>query len=151
MTHNTESNNRKKSKGFDYKKPDKQINQLVDKFVRLTDNLSDELKKLRYEAKDDAKKIFDSIIKDNEPKTMTYEDAIAYFVEHRPNDPSVQKGAIIRQAQGDGYYIIQTFLNHQNNLVFDPKGVPYGRKVLVERLDEELLELFGEQDLIFVN
>lgn len=84
--------------------------------------------------------------------SLTYESAISYFVEERPDNSMVSKGALVRQIDNNSkkITIIQIFLDERNKLVFKPNGEPYGRRLLVSMLDEELEETFGDEDLIIV-
>jgi hypothetical protein len=81
---------------------------------------------------------------------FTYEDAIQYFVDKRPRDPRVEKGAILRQLHQDGHLIIQVFLDVRNSLVFDGNGQLYGRQLLTKNIDEELRQAFGNTSMILV-
>lgn len=81
---------------------------------------------------------------------ITYEDTIKYFITDRPNDLRIRKGAILRQPHPQGYHLAQVFLDKNNQVVFSPNGVPYGRQLVARELDEELLEVFGNKKLIIV-
>lgn len=81
---------------------------------------------------------------------MKYADAIGYFVANRPDDQTIEKGAILRQDTGKGFRVVQVFLNKDNELVCTPEGRPYGRQVVVNRLDKELDKAFNNGELIIV-
>ena len=81
---------------------------------------------------------------------MTYEAAIQYFVTDRPADPRIEKGAIIRQPHSQGQLLAQVFLDSNNDLVRRSDGKPYGRQLVAKKLDEELLDAFGNKNLIIV-
>ena len=81
---------------------------------------------------------------------MTYESAIEYFVTDRPADPRIVKGAILHQPHRQGQHLAQVFLDKNNQLVCRHDGKPYGRQLVAERLDEELLEVFDGTNLIIV-
>ena len=83
-------------------------------------------------------------------EVLTYEAAIQYFVESNPSISSVEKEAILRQQHSQGQTILQVFLNKKNELVCMPQGKPYGRRLIVQKLDAELSEAFGDTDLIIV-
>jgi len=83
-------------------------------------------------------------------QVMTYEQAMRYFVEERPRDSRVKKGAIIRKTHPLGYSLMQVFLDANNDLVMRPDGKPYGRQLVAKRLDEELIEFFGNKDMLIV-
>ncbi|EDX72427.1 hypothetical protein MC7420_3499 [Coleofasciculus chthonoplastes PCC 7420] len=81
---------------------------------------------------------------------ITYEETIKYFVSTRPNDPRIKKGAILRKYHIQGHQISQMFLDKNNELVCDPTGKPYGRQLVAVKLDEELLDTFGNKNVIIV-
>ncbi len=81
---------------------------------------------------------------------FTYEDAIQYFVDDRPRDPKVEKGAILRQPHQEGHLIIQVFLDVRNSLILDSKGRLYGRQLLTKKIDDELRRAFGNTSMILV-
>ncbi|NMG09505.1 hypothetical protein [Brasilonema sp. UFV-L1] len=85
-----------------------------------------------------------------EVQVLTYDSAIEYFVENRPPESNVVKGAILRGTEARGQSIIQVFLDKENQLVCMPDGRPYGRKLIARKLDNELDEAFGNEDLIIV-
>jgi hypothetical protein len=79
--------------------------------------------------------------------TLTYEDAITYFVENKP--ASVSKGIIVRKAETGGtYQISQLFLDKYDEIIRKPNGSSYGRTVRVRSMDGELLEAFRDKDVI---
>jgi hypothetical protein len=81
---------------------------------------------------------------------MTYEQAITYFVEERPSSPKVAKGAMLLQKHSEGRVLIQVFLDERNDIVCYPTGKPYGRRLIVHRLDSELKRIFNGKDLVIV-
>ena len=81
---------------------------------------------------------------------ITYEEAITYFVSNRPNDPRIKRGAILRKPHIQGYHIVQMFLDKNNEVVCDSAGKPYGRQLVALKLDEELLDTFGNKNVIIV-
>jgi hypothetical protein len=81
---------------------------------------------------------------------LTYKYAIEYFVHQRPKDPTVAKGAILRQPSGTGFMVVQFFLNVDLEPVCDADGKPHGRRIAVKHIDPELEATFGGKDLIIV-
>jgi len=81
---------------------------------------------------------------------ITFKEAITYFVSNRPNDPKIKRGAILRQPHRQGHHIIQMFLDKNNELVCDSANQPYGRQLVAIKLDDELLETFGDKNVIMV-
>jgi hypothetical protein len=79
---------------------------------------------------------------------LTYGEAIAYFVEHRPADASVVKGAMLLQDHAEGRMLFQMFLDKDSALACDSGGKPYGRRLVVKALDPELEQTFGGKDLV---
>lgn len=81
---------------------------------------------------------------------FTYAAAIQYFVDERPEDERIEKGVILRQPRPEGFLIIQVFLDGKNSLVPDAKGQIHGRQLVVNKLDDELQEAFGNTSMILV-
>ena len=84
---------------------------------------------------------------------LTYRETIKYFTEYCPKYPKVNCGVILRKHLPEENYteIYQVFLDDKDELICDlHNGNPYGRVLLVERLDEELQELFGKTDMVVV-
>ncbi len=80
---------------------------------------------------------------------LTYKSVITYFVEQAPSVPQVRKGAMLRQFSPKGELtIIQIFLDDQNELVYQSNGKPYGRKLVIQEMDQELINSFGKEDVI---
>jgi hypothetical protein len=86
-----------------------------------------------------------------QPDVLTYAAAMRYFVEQRPRDPRVRKGAIHRRRNRRELVIEQVFLDARGRPVTDPRGRPYGRTLVVAGLDAELDSAFGKHDLILVD
>lgn len=85
-------------------------------------------------------------------RRLSYEDAIGWFVDHRPPRHAAARGAILRTALPDGgTEIIQVFLDAQHQLVCASNGTPRGRRFVVKELGEELTEAFGGTRLLIVN
>jgi hypothetical protein len=83
--------------------------------------------------------------------SMTYYEAIRYFVEQRQNHPKLfTKGAILLEKTTEGYIFIQVFLDEKNDLVVQQDGRPYGRRLIVNQLDDELLKTFDQKPLVIV-
>ena len=81
---------------------------------------------------------------------MTYASAIAYYVMDTLPDPRIKKGVMLLKPHFRGHVFIQAFLDEYNHLVLRPDGTMYGRQFLVRELDEELSELFSENDYVLV-
>ncbi len=81
---------------------------------------------------------------------LKYSDVINYFVEQKPNDNRIVAGAIVREFHQQGQVITQVFLDKNHDLVCDPLGKTYGRRVVAKEFDTELKETFGSQNLIIV-
>jgi hypothetical protein len=85
-------------------------------------------------------------------RRLSYEDAIGWFVEHRPPRHAAARGAILRSPLPDGgTEIVQIFLDDRHQLVCGPNGTPHGRRFVVNELGEELTEAFGGTRLLIVN
>ncbi len=81
---------------------------------------------------------------------FTYESAIQYFIDERPDNPGIKKGVILRKPSVEGQMIIQVFLDANNTLIENHKGQVCGRQLLVSQLDEELEQAFDNTNMILV-
>jgi hypothetical protein len=92
------------------------------------------------------------LVPDPAERRLSYEDAIGWFVDHRPPGQAAVRGAILRTPLPDGgAEIVQVFLDAEGQLVCAPDGTPHGRRFVVNELGEELAETFGETRLLIVN
>ena len=81
---------------------------------------------------------------------MSYTRAISYFVEQRPKDGRVAKGAMLLQEHPQGKLLTQVFLDKNNDLISNERGKPFGRRLILRSMDAELKETFGGKDLVIV-
>jgi len=83
---------------------------------------------------------------------MTYAGVIEYFVTDRPDNKDIVRGAILRQrpSMQEGVRLVQVFLDKDFNLVCGSDGSPYGRKMVVKKLNRELRDAFSDKNLIIV-
>lgn len=80
---------------------------------------------------------------------LTYREVMQYFSTHRPRDPRVAKGLLLKHPDRDGWMITQCFLDKEDTPLKDPaKGNYYGRQIVTEKLDQDLTELFGTADSV---
>lgn len=85
-----------------------------------------------------------------EVEVFTYREAVEYFVNARPSDPAVRRGALLVLPHDRGQLVLLVFLNESNDLLPDNTGKTYGRRVVSKELDEELAAaLAGKSLLIF--
>jgi len=81
---------------------------------------------------------------------VSYDEVMKYFIAHKDDNPGIAKGALLKEAEGNGFEIIQVFLDKDNMLVTDNLGKPLGYKKKANQLDDELLHLFKGNDLVIV-
>jgi hypothetical protein len=79
---------------------------------------------------------------------LTFSEAIGYFGAERPDDPRIEKGVLMLDKRRNGTLVTWGFLNSANLPVKKEDGTAYGKRVLALKLDQELLEYFGDSDLI---
>jgi|GEM_PF-4595279 len=82
--------------------------------------------------------------------TLTYVDAITYFVHEKPDDKRIVKGCILIRDHKAGMLTIWTYLDDNNELLCGGNGVPYGRELIVKSIDDELKEALGDSKLLIV-
>jgi hypothetical protein len=81
---------------------------------------------------------------------LSYEEAMKYFIAHKDDKAEIVKGVIIKETVKEGFLVYQVFLDKNNQPVDGTDGRPLGCKRTVSRLDKELLDAFGTDDLIIV-
>jgi hypothetical protein len=97
------------------------------------------------------KKKSEKILTDlNRYKTYSYREALKYFVDHKSDNPNIAKGAMVLEQLKTGYQIYEVFLDKNNNLIEDKRGCPFGFKLKIDGMDEELSELFNKTNVVFV-
>jgi len=83
---------------------------------------------------------------------LTYEMAMKYYVLAAPESPKPKKGILMRENLSNKIRIIQAFMDEEDEVISKPgnEKLAYGRQLLVDSLDEELTELFGDASVIIV-
>jgi len=86
----------------------------------------------------------------NERREFTYEEALKYLLANKKDSPYIAKGAIVRETAPNGYIIYTVFLDSNNNLVENEKGIPFGCKRKARTLNIELQKAFKGNNVIVV-
>lgn len=149
---NSEQNKEGNKDGISKKEPKKSDKKF---FVQGFEKLGLQINDLYKKSLDNFSNLLQDFLGDLplEPETLpviSYEEAISYFVVNRPLDPKVVKGAMLKYPHLKGYLFVQLFLDSENRPVCQPDDIPYGRQIIVEKIDCELEEFFGEQNLVIV-
>ncbi|MEU6254825.1 hypothetical protein [Streptomyces sp. NPDC047043] len=80
---------------------------------------------------------------------LTFDEVVRYFVNERPEEDGVHHGALLaQQGLSGGIPCLQLFVDGDNRPCLSPDGPPYGRYMVAQRLDGELMTMFGGRDLI---
>lgn len=79
---------------------------------------------------------------------LTYEASVAYFAQYRSANIHIQRSVVLREKLPEGVRIVQVFLDENNHLVYMSGERPYGRRLLVQVLDQQLNSRFGKGNLI---
>ncbi len=79
---------------------------------------------------------------------LTLREVTTYFAGQRPGDPRVRAGALLAAPDPDGRQVFQVFLDAADRLCTDASGLPYGRRVIARRLDDDLLDYLGGGNLL---
>ena len=82
--------------------------------------------------------------------TVSYDEVMKYFSDHQNDSPKIVKGALLKEETGDGFELIQVFLDKNNKPVVDKLGVPLGYRKKAKQLDDELLKIFKGGNLVIV-
>ncbi len=78
---------------------------------------------------------------------LTYADVVDYFVKHQP-DRNDLSGALLRQREPAGWRISFLYLDGDGQTCPAGNSTRKSRTLRVRNLDQELTEVFAEQDLI---
>lgn len=81
---------------------------------------------------------------------LTYREVVKELVDHKPADPAIVKGAVLRKRLASGETELTLFyLDQYNEPVWGPNPKrPYGCRKRTKQLDAELTEFFGTKDLL---
>jgi hypothetical protein len=79
---------------------------------------------------------------------LTYGAIIGYFAYYRSADVRIQKSVVLREKLPEGVRIVQVFLDKNHHLTYASGECPYGRRLLVQALDQQLNSKFGKENLI---
>jgi len=81
---------------------------------------------------------------------ISYEEVMNYFIDHKDDNPTIAKGAILKEEAENELTVFQVFLDKDNQLITDSIGNPLGYKKKVANMEDELLHLFKGGKLIIV-
>ena len=79
---------------------------------------------------------------------LTLREVTTYFAGQRPGDPRVRAGVLLAAPAPGGRQVFQVFLDAADRLCADASGLPYGRRVITRRLDDDLLDYLGGGNLL---
>jgi hypothetical protein len=81
-------------------------------------------------------------------KTLTYRDAIRRLLSCRPANERPVRGALVKEEHQDGFRILFLFVDEKGMPLESTSGEKHPRVLIAEALDEELLECFGDGNLL---
>lgn len=81
---------------------------------------------------------------------ISYSDAIHYFVTHPIASSRTSNGAILMRPEGQGHIVIQAFVDDDWNVLQDSDGRPLGRKLKVQKVDDDLTTAFAGKEVLVV-
>ncbi|MCH2245673.1 MAG: hypothetical protein MK111_13695 [Crocosphaera sp.] len=81
---------------------------------------------------------------------LSFKDAVSFFSEKAPQVANKTKAALLLETHEPGYLITQVFLDQQDELVCQANGIPYGRRVLAQTIDAELVDAMREKKLLIL-
>ncbi|MFE6164150.1 hypothetical protein ACFQ7F_35125 [Streptomyces sp. NPDC056486] len=80
---------------------------------------------------------------------LTFDEVIDYFHDERPEDSQVHHGVLLTQRNRSGaIHCLQLFVDRENKPCIAPSGAPYGRAMVANELDRELMNLLAGKELI---
>lgn len=81
---------------------------------------------------------------------LTDEMILDYFAKCQAADFRIHKSVVLREKLPEGVRIVQVFLDRENQLTYAADAHPYGRRLLVQGLDQQLSSRFGKHHLIIL-
>lgn len=91
---------------------------------------------------------------ENKSKTydcISYSEAIDRMFKHRPDDPIVKGCAMFKDVIDGNIIIYFAYLDEDNKPVWGVPENPYGFQMATNKIDDELVEYFGDDDLVIFN
>jgi hypothetical protein len=89
-------------------------------------------------------------IRGGSKRIFTYTECVKYFVSHKNDSDKIIKGALSKKEISNGRLELMLFFVDKNeNPVCDDRGNPLGFKAIRAGLDDELKNMFRNNDLIF--
>ncbi|GFO67478.1 hypothetical protein GMLC_10570 [Geomonas limicola] len=79
---------------------------------------------------------------------LTYPEAVRIALHHLPQAVENARGVLVKRPDPTGFLFIWLYLDADCKPVLGADGQLVGKKLLISRLDEELDELFGDNDMI---
>jgi len=86
----------------------------------------------------------------SDSSVFTYIEALEYAVDIKLKYPNVKSTLLKLDRSSKGLVITQIFIDNDEELVPKKRGY-LGRKVTVKKLDEELDEIFGNEDSVVID
>lgn len=83
-------------------------------------------------------------------KLITYEHVIDYFTKCKPLDKSISKMLVRYKQIEDGYLVTFFFLDDNEKVVLDKDGIIYGKQIISESIDEEFIQMIGDNKGIII-
>jgi hypothetical protein len=101
---------------------------------------------------DDLRELISQIsVPPHRQRTMSYAEAIRWLVANRPADENASQAAVLRIPRRDGgIEITFVYLSAAGDVTSDQDGRPHGRTFIVDEIDEELADAFGDTPLLVV-
>ena len=78
---------------------------------------------------------------------LTFSEAVGWFTR-KPEDIRIAEGVLLKEQHRCGTLITWGYLDAAGKLLSGEKEKPYTRRLLAKELDRELLDYFGDADII---
>ena len=87
-----------------------------------------------------------------ELKVLSYDTLMKYVIDGRPDDARVVAAALLREKMQNGKTRISiVYLDKNNKPIFgDGNGLDYGFSLAAEQMDAEIMDMFGDLDLVLL-
>lgn len=114
----------------------------------LFESVEETLRNVSEKRQDTADRVPDIPVDAQEVPELTYRDVVSWVTRNRPKDERVARAAVLRESSRRGYRVTTVFLDRDGKIVHGEQDLPYGRAQRVRKLDNELQDFFGKQDMV---
>ncbi|EDL59251.1 hypothetical protein [Gimesia maris] len=81
---------------------------------------------------------------------LSFREVIEWITTNGPQNVKSVRAVLLKEQHDQFLKVVTAFLDSENNLIMDSRGVPCGRAQRVRKIDLELSDYFGAQSMIVI-